>query len=371
MSPGAALLAPPRRRARRRRGLPPAAGRRARARRRRPAAPRGSCRIDLDGNVTLPIVGALRRRRPHASPRSPPRPATASPPPRCRPWPRARPSRRRSGPPPSRSASASYRPIYVGGEVRAGGAFPFAPGLTARRAIVLAGGPGRMPATPSSAASSSKARSPSSAHSAPPPPRASTACARSSTRRRPRRCPEAERAHPRSGAAARTRRAAAHFATAIRHTRAQIDELTAQLANETEGMAADRDDFERIEDMREAGTATALRLSDARRALLFSTTRQLADRHRARPHHPRARLRRVRGAPPHPRPAPRGPDRGRRRAAQLLAELDAADRRHRTPAGLARRRPTPPPAVSITGSDGDDRRPSPPARTARSAPATW
>ena len=69
--------------------------------------------------------------------------------------------------------------------------------------------------------------------------------------------------------------AAAHFATAIRHTRAQIAELTAQLATETEGMAADRADFERIEDMRKAGTATALRLTDARRALLFSTTRQL------------------------------------------------------------------------------------------------
>lgn len=34
----------------------------------------------------------------------------------------------------------SYRPVYVNGEVRSAGGFPFRPGLTIRKAITLAGG---------------------------------------------------------------------------------------------------------------------------------------------------------------------------------------------------------------------------------------
>ena len=168
-----------------------------------------------------------------------------------------------------------YRPVYVGGAVRAGGAFPFLPGLTARQAVLLAGGAGRMP-------DAALRRLELEATLAPLEARRVAAADRlerlrqelDPDRRGPARLPETERAilAERRG---QDVAAAAHFARAIRHTQAQMDDLAAQLANETEGMAGDRLDFERIEEMREAGTATALRLSDARRALLFSTTRQL------------------------------------------------------------------------------------------------
>ena len=167
-----------------------------------------------------------------------------------------------------------YSPVYVGGEVRAGGAFPFTPGLTARRAIVLAGGYGRL-------ADGELRRLELEGALAQLTARRSAAAARLDRLRleidpaaRSASLPATERA------ILDLRRqqditAGRHFETAIRHTEAQIADLGSQLATETEGMAADRDDFERIGELREAGTATVLRLTDARRALLFSTTRQL------------------------------------------------------------------------------------------------
>jgi polysaccharide export outer membrane protein len=227
--------------------------------------------VDLDGNVTLPMAGAIaaegrtlaevarQTRERLAAATLPPAPGEALPSPI---WPAA-----------VSLSLKGYRPIYVGGEVRSAGAFPFAPGLTARRAVVLAGGPARMSDAGLRRLELEGALGQLGA-------RRDAAAARLARRReeldpaavRPLPAPErAILAHRREQDA----RAAAHFEAAIRHTQAQIGELAARLATETEGMAADRTDFERIEDMREAGTATALRLSDARRALLFSTTRQL------------------------------------------------------------------------------------------------
>ena len=104
---------------------------------------REAARIDIDGNVTLPIIGAMPaegRRLEEVAAEARDRLAAASLPPMApgdtlpaQIWPSA-----------VSLSLREYRPIYVGGAVRSGGAFPFSPGLTARRAIVLAGGAGRM-----------------------------------------------------------------------------------------------------------------------------------------------------------------------------------------------------------------------------------
>jgi protein involved in polysaccharide export with SLBB domain len=227
--------------------------------------------VDLDGNITLPLAGPIAaegRTLAEAAAHARERLAAAAPP--------ALTGQALAAPiwPSAVSLSLkSYRPVYVGGEVRAAGAFPFAPGLTARRAVVLAGGPGRSPDAGLRRLELEGALARLEAQRA--------GAAARLARLRLELEPEAALPLPDPERAILAQRreqdatATAHFAAAIRHTRAQIDELTARLATETEGMAADRADFERIEDMRQAGTATALRLSDSRRALLFSTTRQL------------------------------------------------------------------------------------------------
>ncbi|HET9069666.1 MAG TPA: polysaccharide biosynthesis/export family protein [Amaricoccus sp.] len=231
--------------------------------------------VDLDGRVTLPLAGPVaaegrtlaeltaEARKRLAAATLPPGPGEAIPTPI---WPDA-----------VSLTVRSYRPVWVGGEVRAPGAFPFAPGLTARRSILLAGGPGLLPdgglrrlELEGALAGLEVRRAATAARLA----RLRAEIDAASPELPEPELPEPERAillHRRTEDAS----AEAYFAAAIRHTRAQIAELSARLAAETEGVAADRADFDRIEEMREAGTATALRLSDTRRALLFSTTRQL------------------------------------------------------------------------------------------------
>ncbi|WP_297972737.1 polysaccharide biosynthesis/export family protein [uncultured Amaricoccus sp.] len=226
--------------------------------------------VDLDGKVTLPVAGpiaAAGRTLAELTAEARDRLAAATLPPTApgetlptRIWPGG-----------VSLALAGYRPVYVGGEVRAAGAFPFVPGLTARRAVALAGG--RMPDAALRRLELEGRLAELEAQRA--------AAADRLARLRQELDPETTGALPHPERAildhrrAQDEAATTHFATAIRHTRDQIAELASQLATETEGMVADRADFEQIEDMREAGTATALRLSDARRALLFSTTRQL------------------------------------------------------------------------------------------------
>jgi polysaccharide export outer membrane protein len=227
--------------------------------------------VDLDGNVTLPVAGAIpaegrtlaevtaRARERLAAVALPAAPGETLPAPI---WPAA-----------VSLGILSYRPVYIAGEVRSPGAFPFAPGLSARRAVVLAGGPGHTPDAPLHRLELEAALAELGAKRA--------GAAARLARLRQELDPAAAAALPAPERAIleqrreQDARAAAYFAAAISHTRAQTSDLAARLTTETEGMAADRTDFARIEDMREAGTATALRLSDARRALLFSTTRQL------------------------------------------------------------------------------------------------
>ena len=153
MIPRAAPPRPPRRRPGGRRGLPPATGRRARARGHGPAAARAAAHrprrqrhaadrrpLAAEGR-TLAEVAAEARERLAAASLPPMTPGETLPAPI---WPAA-----------VSLSLRSYRPVYVGGEVRSAGAFPFAPGLTARRAVVLAGGTAACP-TPDCAASSSR-----------------------------------------------------------------------------------------------------------------------------------------------------------------------------------------------------------------------
>ena len=243
-----------------------------------------------------------------------------------------------------------YRPIYVGGAVRAGGASPSprphgAPRHRPRRRPRPAGD-GELQRLELAGT-----LAPAPGASAPPPARGSTACASSSTAAR-RRCRRPSAASWRSGAA-RTRRRPALRAPPIRQTRARD--------RRPDGAARQRDRGHGRRPRRlrsgsrtcaSAGTATALRLSDARRALLFSTTRQLQTATEL------ARTTRELGAVEY--------EELRRTmdlrleamteasaAQQLATRARRPDRRHRTADGLARWPATPACVVSITGSDGE------------------
>jgi polysaccharide export outer membrane protein len=61
----------------------------------------------------------------------------------------------------------------------------------------------------------------------------------------------------------------------ITQAEAQIQVLTEQLKTEDEGAKADVDDFERIKDLYNRGTLPILRVTDARRAMLLSSTQKL------------------------------------------------------------------------------------------------
>jgi polysaccharide biosynthesis/export protein len=61
----------------------------------------------------------------------------------------------------------------------------------------------------------------------------------------------------------------------ITQAEAQIEVLTEQLKTEDQGAKADVDDFERIKDLYNRGTLPILRVTDARRAMLLSSTQKL------------------------------------------------------------------------------------------------
>lgn len=196
---------------------------------------------------------------------------------------------------------AEYRPVYVDGDVLTPGAFPYAPGLTARRAIAIAGGYGLarlrgtdpMPqllglqgerrkllaeraaaevrlaaarallAGEDAAAAGTGAAPPALQVPAEDPSRELTATLAGIETRW-------------LGADRRRRQEAAeHYEAAIAKTRAQIATLEERLRGETEGVAADTEDFQRLLEAQAKGTVSVSRLSDGRRTLLFSTTREL------------------------------------------------------------------------------------------------
>jgi len=183
-----------------------------------------------------------------------------------------------------------YLPVYVDGDVEKPGAFAFTPNLTARRSITLAGGYGlarlrsgdpvlqvletqsklhellvqkaasnaRIERLKSELAGETSASEPGEASSASLDDRFAAI--------------ERERLET-----SRTRDAErdVYFDSAHSKTLQQIDSLRNQFAGENEGVQADTEDFERLRDAQTSGSITATRLADARRTLLFSTTRQL------------------------------------------------------------------------------------------------
>ncbi len=182
----------------------------------------------------------------------------------------------------------AYQPVYVGGDVRSPGAFDYVPGLTARRALALAGGLGRTSGDPVLLAAEIEEELGVI--------RARVEAARRRADRlrailddpMAREAAEAEGAPGRDAGtldaveAARLRLARRDLRANLAQTeeergtaRARLDALEQQLAFEEEGARADEADFERLRTLREGGQVTADRLSDARRGMLLSSTRRL------------------------------------------------------------------------------------------------
>lgn len=186
-----------------------------------------------------------------------------------------------------------YRPVFVDGDVRAPGAFDFAPGLTARRALALAGGLGygRYGGDPELLAADAREEL------AVVDARAEAARERVARLRAILADPQADAgdaeaavaAVPEGGGAslgeveaqrlglarADLRAQAIQIEREAEAARARLEALERQLAVEESGAEADEADFERLEALRDNGRITADRLSDARRSLLFSATRRL------------------------------------------------------------------------------------------------
>lgn len=200
---------------------------------------------------------------------------------------------------------AEYRPVYVDGDVQAPGAFAYEPGLTARRAIALAGGYGLarlrgsdpMPQllalqgdlkrlTDERAAAAARlervkaqlaldageeaknaGKGPDAAAIAVAGPGGTLAATVTATEQQ-RLDADRQRAHE----------VAEHYDAAIEKTKGQIETLEARLKGESEGVAADTEDFQRLVDAQAKGTVSVARLSDGRRTLLLSTTRELETR---------------------------------------------------------------------------------------------
>lgn len=185
-------------------------------------------------------------------------------------------------------AVESYRPVYVGGDVRSPGSFDYRPGLTARRALALAGGLGRTSGDPVLLAADIDEELGVI--------RARVEAARSRAERlralldEPVAGEEAEAGGTAAeGAGSLDAVEAARLAFARRAARSDLaqteqeretararrEALERQLAFEEEGAEADEADFERMRSLREGGQVTTDRLSDARRDMLLSSTRRL------------------------------------------------------------------------------------------------
>lgn len=188
---------------------------------------------------------------------------------------------------------ADYRPVYVDGDVQAPGAFAYAPGLTARRAVALAGGYGLAvlrgtdPTPPLLELQGDRRklladRAAAQARLA----RVKAHLAENASGEVPALAPDpaanavgqvfAETERQRLEAdRQRKRETAEHYHVAIAKTEGQIATLEQRLKGETEGVVADTEDYQRLVEAKEKGTVSVARLSDGRRTLLFSTTREL------------------------------------------------------------------------------------------------
>lgn len=193
---------------------------------------------------------------------------------------------------------ARYRPIFVDGDVRDPGAFEFAPGLTARRAIALAGGYGLAAlrvADPTldileleaklrelainEAAESARLerlrielealdRDDDAKLDADAP----AAGVLASTDLEG--LPEVERHRLKATLDAESNRSI-RLAALLAYRRGQITALREQYESEGAVVSADVKDFERLSAARDTGAVTLRRLADVRRNMLYSTTRQM------------------------------------------------------------------------------------------------
>ena len=192
---------------------------------------------------------------------------------------------------------AAYRPVYVTGDVRTPGAFPFEPRLTVRRAVALAGGlgygrysggdpeflaagiQGELALVQSRIAAQERRLARQRALLTLP---VTGGAAAAETER------ETESTAIQPGEdlddvdALRLRLAEENLRADILQTQEELtsaqrrlDVLEQQLAVEDDGAAADVADYERLQDLAKRGSITADRVSDARRATLDSATRQL------------------------------------------------------------------------------------------------
>lgn len=178
-----------------------------------------------------------------------------------------------------------YRPIYVDGDVSVAGAHPFVPGLTARQAIALAGGYGYArfregdPLLQAFNLDAAIRRLVA---------RRQAAEARLERLRADLGGTSIEAVEGAGGLGARLlhiederlqlrRERESEDVSALRKaialTEVQTVTLNEQRAAETEGLEADREEYQRLLGGQRSGTVTAFRTADSRRSLLFSQTR--------------------------------------------------------------------------------------------------
>ncbi|HUT75180.1 MAG TPA: polysaccharide biosynthesis/export family protein [Armatimonadota bacterium] len=177
-----------------------------------------------------------------------------------------------------------YRPVYVDGDVQNPGGYPFAPGLTVRRAIALAGGLGI----------ASRFLNPKQEFLQEYSRMASLSARREALASRAERLrAEATGARFQSSETAEKDAAGGPaeiemdllalrneqlieseqaLRAAIGKTGEQLLALRAQFTSEEEGETFDREELERLTEAMQAGSITSSRLNDQRRRLNFSTS---------------------------------------------------------------------------------------------------
>lgn len=188
---------------------------------------------------------------------------------------------------------AEYRPVYVNGDVARPGEQPFRPGMTARQAIAVAGGLDVMryrSTNPFVESANFRAEyetlwaefareqavvrrleaelagrrelDPGDVLRMPIPSKTASQIA----------ALEAQQLETRN---ADFEKEKAYLAEAVAQSERRLAVLNEQQAKEEEGMKADSEDFARVRALYERGNAAIMRVTDARRAMLLSATRQL------------------------------------------------------------------------------------------------
>ncbi len=184
---------------------------------------------------------------------------------------------------------AEYRPVYVNGDVAHPGEQPFRPGMTVRKALALAGGYDIMrfrASNPFLDSADLRGEYESLLTSAAKDqlqiwriqimlgqrtsfdlkslPQTQAVADLATTEDAQLKVLEADFTKEKGFLVEASRKATAQLAT-----------LTSQRSSETEGLKADSEDYDRLKDLMQRGTVPMLRISDARRNVLLSSTRWL------------------------------------------------------------------------------------------------